>query len=62
MSEEQRYNSSMDRDWIENRKALLSREWIKASDDVSELRDKLIDAEDNLNDIAAELDDLKSMN
>ena len=62
MSEEQRYNSSMDRDWIENRKALLSREWIKASDDVSELRDKLIDAEDNLNDIAAELDQLKSMN
>ena len=54
--------TTLSRDWIENRKAFLSREWIKVSDDVSELRDKLIDAEDNLNDIAAELDQLKSMN
>ncbi len=54
--------TTFSKDWIKNRKAFLSREWIKASDDVSELRDKLIDAEDNLNDIASELDQLKSMN
>ena len=54
--------ATLSKEWIKDRKAFLSKEWIKASDDVSELRDKLIDAEDNLNDIAAELDDLKSMN
>jgi uncharacterized coiled-coil DUF342 family protein len=54
--------ATLSKDWIENRKTSLSREWIKVSDDVSELRDKLIEAEDNLNDIAAEIDDLKSMN
>jgi len=54
--------TTFSKDWIENRKAFLSRERIKASDDVSELRDKLIDAEDNLNDIVNELDQLKSMN
>ena len=54
--------ATLSKDWIENRKTFLSREWIKVSDDVSELRDKLIEAEDNLNDIAAEIDDLKSMN
>ncbi len=54
--------ATLSKEWIKDRKAFLSKEWIKASDDVSELRDKLIDAEDNLNDIAAELDQLKSMN
>ena len=54
--------TTLSKDWIENRKAFLSREWIKVSDDVSELRDKLIEAEDNLNDITAEIEDLKSMN
>tara|TARA_B100001093_G_scaffold368114_1_gene353039 strand:+ start:485 stop:670 length:186 start_codon:yes stop_codon:yes gene_type:complete len=54
--------ATLSKEWIKDRKAFLSEEWIKASDDVSELRDKLIDAEDNLNDIAAELDQLKSMN
>ena len=48
----------LSKEWIENRKAFLSREWIKVSDDVSELRDKLIEAEDDLNDIASEIDNL----
>lgn len=54
--------ATLSKDWIENRKTFLSREWIKVSDDVSELRDKLIEAEDNLNDITAEIEHLKSMN
>ena len=53
--------TTLSKDWIENRKAFLSREWIKVSDDASELRDKLIEAEDNLNDITAEIEDLKSL-
>jgi hypothetical protein len=52
---------TLSKEWIENRKAFLSREWIKVSDDASELRDKLIEAEDNLNDITAEIDDLDSL-
>ena len=54
--------TTLSKDWIENRKAFLSREWIKVSDDVSEFRDKLIEAEDNLNDITAELESLDSLN
>ena len=53
--------TTLSKDWIENRKAFLSREWIKVSDDVSELRDKLIDTEDNLNDIVNEIFDLDSL-
>ena len=52
---------TLSKDWIENRKAFLSREWIKVSDDASELRDKLIDTEDNLNDIVNEIFDLDSL-
>jgi len=52
---------TLSKEWIENRKAFLSREWIKVSDDASELRDKLIEAEDNLNHITAEIDDLDSL-
>ena len=50
------------KEWIKDRKVFLSKEYIKVADDVSELRDKLIDAEDNLNDIVNELADLDSMN
>ena len=53
--------TTLSKDWIENRKAFLSREWIKVSDDASELRDKLIDTEDNLNDIVNEIFDLDSL-
>ena len=52
----------LSKEWIKDRKVFLSKEYIKVADDVSELRDKLIDAEDNLNDIVNELADLDSMN
>ena len=53
---------TLSKEWIKDRKLFLSKEYIRVSDDVSELRDKLIEAEDNLNDITAEIEHLKSMN
>lgn len=54
--------TTLSKEWIENRKAFLSREWIKVADDISDLKDKLIEAEDNLNDIVNEIADLDSLN
>jgi uncharacterized coiled-coil DUF342 family protein len=54
--------ATLSKEWIKDRKAFLSKEYIKVSDDISELRDKLIDAEDNLNDIVNEIADLDSLN
>ena len=54
--------TTLSKDFIKDRKLFLSKEYIKVADDVSELRDKLIEAEDNLNDIVNELADLDSMN
>ena len=53
---------TLSKEWIKDRKLFLSEEYIRVADDVSELRDKLIDAEDNLNDITAEIFHLDSMN
>ena len=49
-------------EWIKDRKLFLSKEYIKVADDISDIKDKLIDAEDNLNDITAELESLDSLN
>ena len=54
--------TTLSKDFIKDRKLFLSKEYIKVADDVSELRDKLIEAEDNLNDIVNEIADLDSMN
>ena len=48
------------KEWIKDRKAFLSKEYIKVADDVSDLKDKLSEAEDSLNDITAEIEDLDS--
>ncbi len=53
--------TTLSKDFIKERKEFLSKEYIKVADDVSELRDKLIDAEDNLNDIVNEIFDLDSL-
>ena len=49
------------KEWVRDRKAFLSNEYIKVADDVSDLKDKLLEAEDNLNDITAEIEDLDSL-
>ena len=54
--------ATLSKEWIKDRKLFLSKEYIRVADDVSEFRDKLIEAEDNLNDITAELEDLDSLN
>jgi|GEM_PF-1993443 len=54
--------ATLSKEYIEYRKVFLSKEYIKVADDLSELRDKLIEAEDNLNDIVVEIEDLDSMN
>ena len=54
--------ATLSKDFIKDRKLFLSKEYIKVADDISELRDKLIEAEDNLNDIVNEIADLDSMN
>ena len=54
--------TTLSKDWIKDRKLFLSKEYIKVADDLSEFKDKLLEAEDNLNDITAELEDLDSLN
>jgi len=46
---------TLSKDFIKQRKEFLSKEYIKVADDLSELKDKLIDTEDNLNDIVNEI-------
>ena len=53
--------STLSKEWIKERKEFLSKEDIKVADDVSELKDKLTEAEDNLNDIVNEILDLDSL-
>jgi len=54
--------TTLSKDWIKDRKLFLSKEYIKVADDLSEFKDKLLEAEDNLNDITAELESLDSLN
>jgi len=53
--------TTLSKEWIKERKEFLNKEYVKVADDVSELKDKLIDAEDNLNDIVNEIFDLDSL-
>ena len=49
------------KEWIKIRKAFLRNEYRNVADDISDLKDKLIEAEDSLNDITAEIEDLDSL-
>ena len=53
--------STLSKEWIKERKEFLSKEYIKVADDVSELKDKLTETEDNLNHSNNEIFDLDSL-